>query len=208
MTQPRGSIRLLGAGGHAKVVLATLLDAGYACAGVHDDDPALWGTVLLGHRILGPLEGARGLEPCVAAFGDNALRRTLVARFPEATWATVVHPSAQIHPSVQIREGSVVMAGAILQPEAVLGAHVIVNTGASIDHDGRLGDYVHVAPGVRLAGSVTLGEGAFLAIGTVVGPNLSVGSWSVVGAGATVLHAIPDRCLAYGSPAHPRKDLP
>lgn len=208
MAQPQGSIRLLGGGGHAKVVLATLLDAGYTCSGIHDDDPALWGRTLLGRPILGPLATVSSDEPCLAAFGDNALRQRIVQRFPAARWATVVHPSAYVHPSVNLGPGTVVFAGGVVQPEAVLGDHVILNTAASVDHDCLVGNFVHFAPGARLAGTVSIAEGAFLGIGSSVGPNLSVGAWSQVGAGATVLASIPARRLAVGTPARVLKELP
>ncbi len=60
-----------------------------------------------------------------------------------------------------------VFAGALVQPDAVIGDHVIVNTGATIDHDRIVDDCAHLAPGVHLAGSVQVGEGAFLGIGSV-----------------------------------------
>ncbi|MGQ0452916.1 acetyltransferase, partial [Bacillus sp. SS-TM] len=32
-------------------------------------------------------------------------------------------------------------------------------------------------------------------------PNLIIGNWSMIGAGATVIHNIPSRCTAVGLPA-------
>jgi len=87
----------------------------------------------------------------------------------------------------------------------VLGRHVIVNTGATIDHDCIVGDFAHIGPGVHLAGMVKVGAGAFLGIGSVVLPGLAIGEWSMVGAGAVVIRDVPDRVTAYGVPAktHP-----
>ena len=58
-----------------------------------------------------------------------------------------------------------VFAGVVIQPDACVGRHVIVNTGASVDHDCVISDFAHVAPGVRLAGGVTVAEGVFIGSG-------------------------------------------
>ena len=92
-------------------------------------------------------------------------------------------------------------AGAVIQPDTTLGAHVIVNTGATIDHDGILADYVHVAPGAHLAGGVRLGEGVFMGIATSTMPGTSVGAWATVGAGAAVVRDLPGNVTAVGVPA-------
>lgn len=83
----------------------------------------------------------------------------------------------------------------------VIGEHVIVNTGATIDHDCIVADYAHLAPGVHLAGSVHVGEGAFLGIGSVVSPGVKIGRWSTLGAGAVAIHDLADGVVAAGVPA-------
>ena len=80
----------------------------------------------------------------------------------------------------------------------------IVNTGASIDHDGVLGTAVHVAPGARLAGNVTLEDGVFVGIGAVIVPGRTIGAWTRVGAGAAVVHDLPANVTAIGVPARAR----
>lgn len=193
---------VVGAGGHAKVVVATLRAAGYEIDAVLDDDSAKWGQDLLGIRVHGP---ATGIQPGVAAravlaIGDNATRQSLAQRL-RLEWATVVHPTAYVHPSVRLGPGAVVFAGAVIQPDTVVGAHGIINTGATVDHDCSLGDFVHVAPGCHLSGGVAIGEGAFLGIGCVAIPQTKVGAWTVVGAGGVVVSDLPAHSLARGVPA-------
>jgi hypothetical protein len=106
---------VLGAGGHAKVVVSTLQASGYTVPCVYDDDPAKWGSEVLGVRVTGPLaqaaEGSRRLA--ILGFGENRLRKSLAARLP-FEWASVVHPAAYLHPSVRLGAGTIVCAGAIL----------------------------------------------------------------------------------------------
>lgn len=43
------SLVVIGAGGHAKVVLSTLFSSGYKVTAIYDDNPSLQGQVLWGH---------------------------------------------------------------------------------------------------------------------------------------------------------------
>jgi sugar O-acyltransferase (sialic acid O-acetyltransferase NeuD family) len=202
----RATLHVLGAGGHAKVVIATARAAGYTSIEVHDDSDDRQGTMLLGIPVTGGL-GAILEAPdalAVLAIGDNATRARL-AGTARCRFESLVHPSAHVESSAVLGPGVVVFAGVVIQPDCRLGDHTIVNTGATIDHDCLLGRAVHVAPGCHLAGNVTLGEGAFLGIGTVVIPGRTIGEWAVVGAGAAVIHDLPSRALAVGVPARPRQ---
>lgn len=207
----RERIVVLGAGGHAKVVVATLQAAGRTVAAALDDDPERTGARLLGVEVVGGVErlDALGATAAVAAIGDNRARARLVARveeaLPDLTWTIAVHPAAVVHPSVVLGAGSVVFAGAVVQPDTVVGAHAIVNTAASVDHDGRLGAFVHLAPGARLAGGVEVGDGALLGIGCAVLPGRRVGAWAVVGGGATVSADVGDGWTVVGTPARRRE---
>ena len=61
------------------------------------------------------------------------------------------------------------------------------------------------APGVALAGDVTIGTGALVGIGAAVTPGRRVGAWSTVGAGATVVADVADGTVVVGTPA---RELP
>jgi acetyltransferase EpsM len=198
-------LTVLGAGGHAKVVIATALAAGWEIAAVLDDDAGRWGGRLLGYVIEGPCERALSApeSTCTIAIGANAVRRRIAAA-ARCRFATLVHPTAYIHDSVLLGAGTVVMAGAIVQPDSRLGSQVIVNTSASIDHDCVLGEAVHIAPGARLAGGVRVGDEALVGVGAVVIPSIHVGARTTVGAGAVVVRDLPGDVVAVGVPARSR----
>lgn len=194
---------VLGASGHAKVVIGLLQTLGMSVGSVYDDDRTKAGAMILGVRIAGTISDIPDREGTLAvlAIGDNAARLRVSARFKRLNWATLVHPAAWVHPSARLGPGTVVFAGAVIQPDSLLGTHVIVNTAASVDHDCVIGDFAHLAPGSRLAGHVRVGAGALLGLGATVIPAVSIGDWARVGAGAVVIADVPGKATAVGVPA-------
>ena len=194
-------IVVIGGGGHGKVVLSTLLEAGFHVACVLDDDEQKWGSEIFGIPVRGPVGNAAQYgELGVLGVGGNDERKRLADALG-LEWVSVIHPRAWVHPSVRLGVGTVVFAGAMIQPDTVVGRHVIVNTGVLIDHDCEIGDFSHLAPGVCLAGGVRLAEGAFLGIGSCAIPGVKVGSWTTVGAGAAIVGDLPAGVVAVGIPA-------
>ena len=201
MTRGRRFV-VVGAGGHAKVAIASILSAGGEVVRVLDDDPRKHGTKILGHTVEGPVDDGMIPADTVVVLGIGSNRgRAVVAERLHVEYGTVVDPSAVVHGSATVGEGTVIFAGAIVQADARLGRHVIVNTAASVDHDCVLGDFSHVAPGARLAGDVAVGEGALVGIAGCAAPGARIGRWAVVGAGAAVVSDIPDAVVAVGVPA-------
>jgi len=203
VNRTRGPVAVLGAGGHAKVVIATLREAGYEPSIVLDDDPACWGGRVLGVPTQGPVSAfsEHGITAAVIAIGSNAARQRVAEAVQGVEWITIVHPRAFVDTTVRLGRGTVVFAGAVIQPDTTCGDHVIVNTSASVDHDCVIEDFVHVAPGVRLAGGVRVARAAFVGIGSVVIPGRQIGANAVVGAGAVVITDVPAAATVVGVPA-------
>ena len=194
---------VLGAGGHARVVLALLTSAkSYEVVAVLDDDAAKWGSSLDGISISGPIDAVADVphDLAVIAVGDNRQRREISQRV-QVRWATLIHPHSWVEKGVEIGEGSVVLAGSVVQPGSQIGAHVVLNSGVIVDHDCTVAAFSHLAPGVAVAGSVAIGEGVLMGVGSAAVPGASIGSWSRVGAGAVVVTDIPAGVDAVGVPA-------
>jgi len=187
---------VLGAGGHAKVVIATLKAAGVEIIGVTDPDSKTHGQSILGVPVLGGDELAmkhkQGEIELVNGIGStrpSPKRRHIFERFKRAGYGfhAVVHPSAVIGEETDIGEGAQIMAGAVVQPGCRIGVDAIVNTHASVDHDCVIGAHAHVAPGAVLGGGVTIGDGAHVGAGSTVIQNVSIGAGALVAAGAAVV---------------------
>lgn len=201
MTPNRTSVVVLGAGGHAKVVISTLQASGWTVAAAYDDDENKWGRTVLGVPVLGGIANMEEPERAVIALGSGSARERLAARFPRTEWITAVHPRAWVHDSVVLGAGTVIFAAAVVQPESTIGRHAIVNTGATVDHDCVIGDFVHLAPGCHLAGGVHVGRMAFLGIGSSVLPGRRIGDGAILGAGAVAIRDVENGATAVGVPA-------
>lgn len=150
--------------------------------------------------------GPRPVAACVAIGGGHGADRIAVQHMLQARGyapLTVVHPRAFVATDAALGAGCQILAMAAVCAGARLGEAVIVNTGASVDHDTVLDAGVHIGPGARLAGDVHVGACAFVGTGAVVLPRLRIGAHATVGAGAVVTRDVPDGAIVVGNPARP-----
>ena len=197
-------IIIIGAGGHAKVLIDCLEEEGkYKITEVVDDNPAL-------HEILGYKIHRRSQftweskVSMIIAIGNAAIRKQIAGEY-DVQFATTIHPTAIFSKYAKVGAGSQVFAGAIVNPGATIGQHCIINTGAVVEHDCVIHDFVHLSPHTSLAGGVTVGSSTHIGIGATVIENVTIGSNVIIGAGAVVVSDIPNDCTAVGIPAKPIK---
>ncbi len=202
-------LRVVGVGGHGRVVADALLAAHSECeVQGYDDAPSWQGRDWFGGRLcLGAAADARRDLPAQGflhiAVGINAIRQRLAEQLQldESCWASVVHPRAVVSAHARVQAGSFVAANAVLAPQAQLGRGVIVNHAAVVDHDVVLGDFCHVAPGAVLGGGSALGARVLLGAGAVVLPGVRICDDAVIGAGAVVVRDVLTPGVWRGVPA-------
>lgn len=193
-------IIILGAGGHAKVIADIALKCGYEVCGFLDDNAKA--DKILGFPILGKIEDCLKFTDCefVIGIGSNAVRKMLSEKYA-LSYATLIHPSAQIGAEVTIGNGTVVMANAVINPCTVIGNHVVINTASVVEHDNVIENYVHISPRAVTCGTVKIGEGVHVGAGATVINNISVCSGVIIGAGAAVVKNIAEKGTYVGVPA-------
>lgn len=209
MTEDTPPLVLVGAGGHAKVVIEVARAAGrFNVIGVVDQRPAalsVLGVPVLGDDELLPRLRAEGVSWAFVALGGNALRERIGGELRAAGFrlATLVHPSAVVMPSARIGEGAIAMARVVLGTDARVDDLAILNTGAVVEHDNLIGAAAHIATLAALAGNVRVGARALVGIGSAVRPGISIGEDAVVGAGSAVVADVADGATIGGVPARP-----
>jgi UDP-perosamine 4-acetyltransferase len=211
LTKLERGLVLIGTGGHAGSLLATLKALGtrpVACIGPlrlpspwSESVPWLGDDTALSSQKREQIYLING----IGSVGSLTLRRLIYERFvfDGYSFISVVHPSAMVEERVILGDGVQVMAGAILQTNVQIGANSIVNTGAILDHDCVVGEHVHVATGVRVSGNVKIGDSAHIGTGAVIIQGVTIGTNALVAAGAVVLKDVAPYQRVGGVPAQP-----
>ncbi|KJS15919.1 MAG: sugar acetyltransferase [Peptococcaceae bacterium BRH_c4b] len=201
---------IIGGGGHARVLIDTLLLCGLTMLGVTDTDRSKWGASILGVPVLGDdsiIDDFPADKICLVnglgMVGMSSAREGIYRLFKNKgyNFVNIVHPSAVMAGDVKLSEGVQIMAGSIIQTGASIGCNTIVNSGVIVEHDCSIGSFVHLATGVTLCGGVNIGDKSFIGAGTTIIQGLSVGSSAKVGAGSVVIRDLPDSVTAVGIPA-------
>jgi sugar O-acyltransferase (sialic acid O-acetyltransferase NeuD family) len=209
MTEPSKPVILLGAGGHASVLIDTLQQSGQDIMGITDPDKTLWGQEFMGVDILGDDDKILEIHPdrvsLVNALGgvrNTKARRNLFELWKNRghSFAWVIHPKAILAPGLTRAEGVQILAGAIVNPNTVVGVNTIVNTGATLEHDCVVGDHVHIAPGATIAGNVSIGSGTHVGLGSTIIQGITVGDNCLIAAGAVVIQSVPAGSTVMGVP--------
>lgn len=198
---------VVGAGGHAKVVIDILNYNSYKVIGIVDENKEIHGTDIMGITVLGGKEvlinHAHRISNAFVAIGNNNIRVKIGEELKQLGYKliTAIHHNASVAESVRLGEGSMVAAGGIINPDAKIGSHVIINTGATVDHDCVIANGAHISPGANLAGNVSVGTNSHIGIGASIIQSINIGDDVVVGAGAVVVKDIESDVTAYGVPA-------
>lgn len=204
------SFILLGAGGHAKVLLAQAKARALPIKGVCAPEftihqPPSW----QGIAVLGDDDALKRFSPTdirlingIGQTPGNDARRHIYTTLKQAGFhfPTLTHPFTWVAPDARLADGVQIMAGVIIQHGCQIAENSIINTRASIDHDAHIGTHVHIAPGALLCGDVTVDDGAFIGAGATIGPGVHIGKSAIVGAGVTVLYNVAASQTFTGKP--------
>ncbi|EIJ40971.1 sugar O-acyltransferase, sialic acid O-acetyltransferase NeuD family [Beggiatoa alba B18LD] len=199
---------ILGAGGHAGVLLDILKQIQQPILGVTDTQPQA--ICALGLKVLGDdlqvLQYPATAVRLVNGLGSvkTTIRRTDIFQHFQSlgySFLSVIHPQSIISASVILGEGCQVMAGAVINPYAQIGNNVLINTRTVIEHDCVIADHCHIATGAVLCGGCKVGTGAHIGAGTTVLQGVEIGEQALIAAGAVVTRAVPAYTRVAGVPA-------
>lgn len=201
---------ILGAGGHAGVLLEMLQMLDYLVIGATDSNESrqqqTWRTTqIIGNDecVLQYAAHEVMLVNGLGSVGSTHYRRQLFEKFKRLNYCflSLIHPSAIVSSSAVMGEGCQILAGAVVNSHAQLADNVLINTRAVIEHDCQIASHCHIASGAVLCGGVRLAAGAHVGAGATVIQGMQVGAQSVIAAGAVVTHSVADGKVVKGVPA-------
>ena len=209
MSADRGTVVVLGGGGHAKVLISVMRKLRWTIAGYVDprDIGPVLGVPYAGSDDVLPALLAR-YPGCAAAMGvgkvDATARRAGIQAAAEALgygFPTFISPDAVVNGEVELGAGTAVFDGAVVNAGVLTGPICVVNTNATVEHDCRFGTNVHIAPGATVSGGVRIGDHTFVGAGAVVVHEVAIGAGCLIGAGAVVTHDLSEPGTYVGAPA-------
>jgi sugar O-acyltransferase (sialic acid O-acetyltransferase NeuD family) len=210
MSQP---VIVIGAGGHACVLLSILKSLQCEIIGILSLDDAKAGQSIAGIPILGNDDkifeyspDSVGLVNGIGSVSSMENRKVIYEKFKEwgYLFATVIHPSAVVADDLHIGEGAQIMAGAIVQTGCAIGYNSIINSGAIVDHHCKIGNHTHISPGAVLSGGVQVDDMVHIGTAATIIQGITIGEHTLVGAGSVVINNMPAGVRAFGVPAKVR----
>jgi sugar O-acyltransferase (sialic acid O-acetyltransferase NeuD family) len=203
-------ILLIGAGGHCKSVIDSILsNKKFLIDAILDSGDKL-GTSICGYTInytdddLEQLykSGIKNAFVCVGGIGDVSIRKKLYhkAKSIGYQFPVIYDSSAIISNFATIAEGVFIGKRCIINSDATVGKMSILNTGSIIEHDCRIGDYSFISVGAILSGGVVIGNETHIGTGANIIQGIHIGNNSIIGAGSVVTKNISNHKKAYGIP--------
>ena len=200
---PAKPVILLGAGGHAKVLLEALQLEGRNVLGLLTPDLEK-GSKHLGLEVLGDDEQLQQFKPSeidivngIGSLPFEQLRWKVSSKM--RSWgfrlSTVIHPATVVSSNATLEEGVQIMAGCVIQSGCTIGRDTVINTGTTIDHDCMIGGKTHIAPGCAFSGGVRVGKAVHIGTGCSVIQNIKVGEGAVVAAGTILYQDVEAKML-------------
>lgn len=191
---------VLGAGGHAKVVIDSLRALGHEIIGIVDPYKEkfceYYGLKVLGddQSILNYKSNEVVLANGIGSIPGNNLRHKIINMMNKKGYEFIkfIHPLAIVASDLNIGAGVQIMSGVIIQPGVKIGNNSIINTGVVIDHDCIIHKDCHLAPGVTLSGNVVVNSKTHIGTGTSIIQNVNIGHDCEIAAGSVIFKDIPN----------------
>lgn len=171
-----------------------------------DDDSRKKGTKIYNTYVIGTLNDVNDLKYDVKihiALGHPSIKKRIAETIIQKGFEffNIVHPSAIIEDNVQVGVGNFFGINSIVNNNAVIENHVIVNSGAIIEHDTKIESFSNISPGSVIGGRCLIEEAVFIGSNSTVRARCEILKNSIIGMGSNVLKNFGPNSLLYGNPA-------
>lgn len=199
-------VLLIGAGGHASVLLEILIEQKINIIGYVSPIPPANENLFLNLHwfkndadILQFDNSTIKLANGIGSLPGITIRADVYRKYKNLGYSfeTLISKKADVSEYACLEEGVQIMRGAIVQTGASIGYNSIVNTGAIVDHDCSIGSNNHIAPGATISGQVTSSSNVHFGTGSSVLQLVEINENVVIGAGAVVTKNVDKNTTCY-----------
>lgn len=127
-----------------------------------------------------------GGGPVLLALSDLDERRKAVARFPDADFVNLVHPTSLVDDRQLIGTGIVIGPFCSVGADATVAGFTVVTNHCSVGNHSRLGSNNFLSPSFHGGNSVEIGADNLFGLSCTVAPEVRIGDHNVFAAGVTV----------------------
>ncbi len=181
----------------------------YNILGFLDDNREMWGSSLIGYKVLGPLQQAQifnGNTKFVNGIGNYVSFRKRKEIFkniglPLDRFISIIHPDACVSKRATIGFGVVIFQNCTIGTDVHVGNHVIILPNSAIQHNSSIGDFSCVSGGVIVSGNVNIKDSCYIGAGAVIRDGVMIGENTLIGIGSVVVKNIAANKVAIGVPA-------
>ena len=196
----QGDLLVIGAGGHARIVVDTAVNCGYKVVGIIDINFKGQEEEILGVKVVGGPDALGNYDldstSVFVAIGNNESRKKEFYKLLDMGYCSpaLVHPSARVSRHVEVGAGTLINAGAVVNAGTIIGQCCIINTSAVLDHEVNIGAFTHIAPSGTIGGRSQVGSRSFVGLGSAIIDSITIGDDVIIGAGSTII-----KDVAHGS---------
>ena len=113
--------------------------------------------------------------------------------------ASYVSTKATVLSDRGIGKNCFILENNTIQPFVKIGDNVTLWSGNHVGHHSVVGNHTFCASHVVISGGVEIGEQCFIGVNATLRDRIKIGSKSVIGAGALILHSVEPDSLFIGS---------
>lgn len=193
---------IVGAGGHARSLMALLDHNNIRPEGVYDNsyDPEIV-EVIHKTAVKGKIAQLPEDGKIIISYGDLSQREGLFKAYEDRiNKENLIHPSAIIEINTDLGEANQIFGNVIINAYSKIGNNNIINTGCIIEHENIIGDHCHISIGAVLGGRVKIGDRCFIGAGATVIDKIKICDDVTIGANATVIKDIDSPGTYVGNP--------
>lgn len=187
-------IIIIGAGGHAaeideyvQMIIVSSSAEPIEIVGFLDDNPDSYSKYKFTAPFMGSVKEHKVdvTKYYVIGIANLLYRKEIVNRFlnENASFITLIHPTAYVSPSSKIGNGVVIAPYVNIGPNVEIGNFTLLNSRTSIGHDTKVGDFNFISPNVSLSGFTVVGDENLFGINSASIPGIKIGNNNKIAAG-------------------------